>query len=97
MQAEFTYENNGKSRQTGIKVGYYMSTNPWISTRDRKIGTAVYELGRDVVYTQKTRIKLPEDLKSNTAYWLGVIIDEDDAISEAVEWNNATYTAIWIK
>ncbi len=97
VRAEFTYENNGKNFHGGVKVGYYVSTNDYISTWDRRIGGSWFDLGRGNVYTTTKTLVIPNDLNANQNYWLGVIVDEDDAISEAVEWNNATYIPIRVQ
>ena len=94
MRAEFTYENNGANTKNGIQVGYYISTNDLITTFDRKIGSASFNLSRDNVYTTTINLVIPSDLARGTNYWLGVIIDDNNAIPEAVESNNATYIPI---
>ncbi len=94
VRAEFTYENNGANTKNGIQTGYYISTNDLITTSDRKIGSASYNLGRDNVYTTTTTLTIPNDLISGTNYWLGVVIDDTGAIPESVESNNATYIPI---
>jgi hypothetical protein len=95
VQTEFSYENNGASFQNG-SMGYYVSTNNLITTLDRYIGSGTFSLGRADVLTTKIPIQIPSDLISGQDYWLGVIMDETDSIGEAVEWNNATYTAIHV-
>ena len=94
--AEFTYENMGKTTQT-VPVGYYISTNAQITTSDTRIGSTTFTLGRGNVYTTTVRLTIPSTLSRNTTYWLGAIIDERDSISEAVEWNNATYIPIRVQ
>jgi hypothetical protein len=94
VRAEFTYENNGANTHTGIQTGYYISTNDLITTLDRKIGSASFDLSRDVVFTSTVDLVIPSDLTPDTNYWLGVIIDDNNIIPEAVESNNATYVPI---
>jgi len=94
--AEFTYENNGASTQTAVQVGFYISTNATISTSDRRIGGITVNLARNDVFTSRQTVTIPSDLVSGANYWLGVIIDENDRISEMAEWNNATYIPIRI-
>ena len=96
VRAEFTYENNGANTKNGIQTGYYISTNDLITTFDRKIGSASFNLSRDNVYTTTTSLVIPSDLTSGTNYWLGVIIDDNGAITESVESNNATYIPIHV-
>jgi len=91
---EFSYENNGESFQT-TEVGYYISTNDYISTGDRRIGGRNgMTLGRGTVFTYQAPITIPADLVSGQTYWLGVIVDEDHTLSEVTEANNQTYIAI---
>lgn len=96
VKAEFTYENNGNNTQNGIQVGYYISTNDLITTFDTKIGSGSFNLSRDNVYTTTVNLVIPNNLTSGSNYWLGVILDENDAIAESVESNNATYIPIRI-
>ena len=96
IRAEFTYENSGKSSQN-VKIGYYISTNDSITTLDRRIaGVAQYGLNRNAIVTTTVELTIPSDLIADENYWLGVIVDEDDSITEDVEWNNATYLPLKI-
>lgn len=94
VRAEFTYENNGANTKNNIQTGYYISTNDTISTWDRNIGTGAWNLSRGNVLTTTVNLVIPNDLVSGTNYWLGVVIDNNGAIPEAVETNNATYIPI---
>jgi hypothetical protein len=96
VRAEFTYENNGANFHSGIQTGYYISTNDLITTSDRKIGSGSFNLSRDNVFTTTVDLVIPRDLVSGRDYWLGVIIDDNGAIRESVETNNATYTPIHV-
>lgn len=93
--AEFTYENNGASNQTS-NLAFYVSTNDYISTWDRRLRTAAINQGRNSVYTTRHRVTIPNDLVRGRNYWLGVIIDWDGRLAETAEWNNATYIPIRI-
>ena len=96
IRAEFTYENNGSTTQRGVSTGYYISPNDYITTLDRRIGSGFFlSLGRDNVFTKTTTLTIPSDL-TGTDYWLGVVIDDNDAITERVETNNATYIRIQV-
>lgn len=97
VRVEFTFENNGKHIQSGVKVGYYVSTNDTISTSDRRIGGSRIKLGRKFPFTSRKKLTIPDDLTSGKNYWIGAVVDEDDRIPEAVEWNNATYIPISVK
>jgi subtilase family serine protease len=94
VRVQFTYENNGANTQGGVKVGFYVSTNNLITTRDDRLGGTTMTLGRNSVYTTEHSVSLPSTLTSGEYYWLGAIIDEEDNVSEEVEWNNATYLPI---
>jgi hypothetical protein len=97
VQAEFTYENNGATFRSGVQTGYYVSTNDLITTLDQRIGGASWNLARDNVFTTTVTLTIPSSLTPNTNYWLGVILDENNAISESVEPNNATYIPIYVQ
>jgi hypothetical protein len=97
VRAEFSYENNGASYQGNVKVGYFISTNDFISTWDQRIGGSTFTLARNQVYTTTKTLTIPSDLSTNTNYWLGVVVDETDSISEGIEWNNATYLPIRVQ
>lgn len=97
VRAEFSYENNGANTQNGVGTGYFISTNDTISTWDRRIGGASWNLGRGNVMTTTVTLTIPNDLAQNTNYWLGVVVDEGGGIAEAVESNNATYIPIRVQ
>ncbi len=97
VQPEFTYENNGAYRQAGINLDFYISTNDYISRYDRKIGDDLIQLGRDIPLTRATLVQIPYDLTSGKIYYLGVLMDGSNNISEIREDNNATYIAIQIR
>ncbi len=94
IDVEFTYENNGVSYQPGIEIGFYLSTNDYITTHDRLLRTASINLARDTVWTTTHRVTLPSDLDPNQDYHIGVIVDHDDSIDESWERNNATYIGL---
>jgi hypothetical protein len=94
VQAEFTYENNGATRQNSVTVGFYISTNDTITTDDQRIGGITLNLGRGDVFTTRDTVTIPATLPGGRDFWLGAIIDEAGAIDEIVEWNNATYIPI---
>lgn len=98
VQAEFTIENNGKSDASNVKYGLYVSTNDTISTLDRRIGGGSYgTINPSNPDTQLLQVTIPADLTLNTNYWLGMIIDEDNAISEVTGNNNAAYIPIRVQ
>ncbi len=91
FQAEFTYENNGANFLSDVDVGFYLSTNPYISKSDTRIGSMSLNLGRGDVYTVRRRITLPSNLSYGQVLYLGVIIDDDERLLEFTEDNNAAY------
>ena len=94
VRLEMSFENMGKTTQT-VNVGYYVSTNNYISTSDTFLGSQAMTLGLNTVYTiQSTNLSIPGWLTGGQVYYLGAIIDYDSAVSEAYTSNNATYTAI---
>ena len=90
IQAEFTYDNNGANAKV-VQLGFYVSTNSFISTADTLIHTETISISRDDPLTRMTTVNLPTDLNFGQTYYLGVIIDDGDQISEAVETNNEAY------
>lgn len=97
VRVEFTFENNGSNTQNDIPVGYYISTNDYITTLDRLLATRTINLSRDNVSTFWSWVYIPTDLTPNRNYWMGVIIDYTNGISEAVEHNNATYIPMFVQ
>lgn len=93
--AQFTYENNGADTKNGVKVGFYISDNRLVTTNDRPIGSTTLDLPVGNVNTVKSKVTIPADLKPNTNYYLGAIIDPDDAIAE-VDPFNGTFLPIRI-
>ena len=95
-RVEFTYENNGVDDHDEVDVAYYISTDNWITSRDRRIRTRTLGLNRNGVYTALHSLTIPNDLVVGQTYWIGVIVDYMDHIEEWQESNNATYTPIEI-
>jgi hypothetical protein len=94
IQVEFSYENNGASKQDPVEIGFYLSDNSAITTYDQRLRGAAISVARNGVWTTNYTVNLPNDLQPNTDYWIGVIIDEDDSINEFDESNNATYIGL---
>lgn len=97
IEVEFSYENNGANLQNGVQAGFYLSTNHLITTRDQRLRGGSFDLGVNNVYETTVTINLPNNLDPNTNYWIGVIIDENDSLSEFDENNNATYVGLRTK
>ena len=94
-QFEFTYENNGETTQS-FRSGYYLSSNNYISTYDTFLGWTSFTLSRDGVYTYRKWITIPSNLTSGSTYHLGVIVDDNNTVSEVDNSNNAAYHIIQI-
>jgi len=95
VRLELTYENNGSTFQTE-DVRFYVSTNNIISTADRLIASATFDLGRNTVLTTTSNLTIPSNLTRGRFYYLGAIIDANGTLGEAVENNNAARIPIWI-
>ncbi len=96
VEARFTFETLGNvTQQNGIEVGFYYSDNDTITTMDRRIGGTSISLVLDEPDTLRLPITLPGDIPQGDGY-LGVIVDENDLISEIRENNNATYVGMRI-
>ncbi|NBQ68435.1 MAG: hypothetical protein EBU46_06195 [Nitrosomonadaceae bacterium] len=95
IKLELTYENLGKTSPLAAKVGYYLSSNDIISVADRFLGEGNVTLYRGFPDTTfNTSLVIPTDLVSGQTYWVGAIIDYNNAYSERSEANNATYIGI---
>ena len=91
-----TYENLGKTTKT-VKVGYYLSTDSTITTFDTFLGSGTVTVARNTPDTiSNTTLALPATVQTNRYYWVGVIIDYNNAVAEKFESNNATYVPIFV-
>jgi CARDB/Matrixin len=98
VRPEFTLENNGKTTQSNISFGIYISTNDFISTGDRRIAGGTFgSLSPEDAHTTTIAVGISGDLTVGQAYWLGIIIDEDNTISEVSGSNNMAYIPIRIQ
>lgn len=93
IQYEMTLENNGRNSQS-VALGYYISTNAAITTTDTLISTDNVTVTRNTPDTVRKTITIPNNLTPNTDYYLGVIIDNSDSVSEWTEKNNTSYMHI---
>ncbi len=97
VKAEFTFENNGASTHKNVSVGYYLSTNNYCTTWDTKLTSTTMTLGRADVYTYKKGMTIPSTVTVGQNYWLCAIVDDNGAIAEAWEGNNATWLPLRIQ
>ncbi len=96
VQVEFTYENSGETAQSGVAIGFYISSNDLVTTADRLIGTQSFNLSRGDVTTRTDTVTIPADLNSDQTYYLGVIVDRTNETAEVDENNNRAFHIIWV-
>lgn len=92
IQVEMTLENRGSSTESR-KLGVYWSTNSTISTSDTRLSSTTPVLGVNTPYETAVTVTVPTGATPGKIYWVGAIIDRDDALSESNEINNAAYIA----
>lgn len=94
---EFTYEISGgpDDSEQDVNVGFYLSSDDAISPSDRWLRSTTLDLSVGEAHTRRSQITVPADLRPGK-YWLGVIVDDGNAIEEANEWDNATYLPIQV-
>jgi CARDB/Matrixin len=98
VRPEFTIENNGKNSHANVRFGVFISTNDFISTSDRRIGTGTFgNIHPDDVMTTTFTAGIPSDLTAGQNYWLGIIVDDNNLISETNGNNNAAYIPIRVE
>ena len=88
VSIEWVVENHGTTGVT-YNVRFYLSTNDSITIHDTVLGSnngATISDGRSATFTKN--LTIPSDTHSGT-YWIGVIVDYDDNVSETNESNNA--------
>lgn len=96
-KVQFTFENNGYYDKSDVKTAWYLSTNRNITTKDRLIRTGTLTLNRNKVYTAKHTITIPNDLQVGDVYYIGVIVDYTNNITEFSGTNNATHLPVPLK
>jgi len=73
----------------GTKVSYYLSEDSRITRKDTVLGTkTLAALGEGKTVNRKLSVTLPNNLKSNTRYSIGAIVDPQNKIKETNENNN---------
>lgn len=92
VQLELTRENNGRTARS-VRVGYYLSTDNRIDTSDRQLAVETVNAVLGDPTTWRRTLTLPTGLPSGK-YWLGAIIDDNNALAERVEDNNAMYIPV---
>lgn len=93
VRMEATFETKGTATLTH-GVNYYLSTNDVIATSDILLATETLISAVDKPLTRLCpAVKVPSTLTPGKSYWLGIVVDPTDAVSESLETNNATYVA----
>ena len=97
FRAEATYENNGEKNSEIMDVSYRLSTNSIISTLDTEISVNNgFTLGRGTPFEwTKTGLTIPITTAPGD-YWVGIIMDVNNAIPETTDANNYTQWPIVI-
>lgn len=96
IMTHFGFENNGLSAQTA-QIRYYLSTDTAITSSDTLLlTTTLTNITRDTPDYRTAVVTLPANLTTNAKYYVGVIIDYDNKITELNETNNTAYSAILV-
>ncbi|GAB5452526.1 MAG: hypothetical protein Hals2KO_28540 [Halioglobus sp.] len=91
VQMELTFENNGELNTESPDVGFYLSTNSIISGSDVLLRTDTgYTLGRNTPYENEESVTIPISTTPGN-YFLGALIDHQNAIDEVTNANNVAY------
>jgi hypothetical protein len=87
VSLEFTFSNQGTDFR-GFDIGFYLSTNDYISTFDRWLGTNYgASAGSGGMGTFTRTLTIPSDIAPGT-YYLGFLMDPTNAFGENNENNN---------
>lgn len=87
VNIEFTFSNLGTSTQT-FDIGFYLSTNNYISTADTLLGTNYGAWGSaGFTGTFSRSLYIPTSVAPGT-YYLGFLLDKGNTTAEANEGNN---------
>jgi len=85
---DFTFANLGTATQT-FDIGFYLSTNDYISTGDRWLGSNYGAWASSgALGTYSRTLYIPTDIAPGT-YYLGFLVDSGSAIGEGNEGNNS--------
>jgi hypothetical protein len=89
---EFTFENVSATVES-FKVRYYLSLDDNITTGDIAIGEVTLTMNPFGQWTYPAQLTIPTYVATDRHWWIGAIVDPDNAVFEADEFN-ATYTSI---
>ena len=98
VRPEFTIENNGKQTENNVTYGIYVSNNDFLSYGDTRIGGGTFgSIHPADVATLTLPVTIPNSLVAGQNYWLGIIVDENNDISEVSGSNNRAYIPIRVE
>jgi len=83
---QYTVQNLSTSARN-FDAGFYLSTNDYISTSDTLLGTSGFSAPAGSYGTFYRTLTIPTNIAPG-AYWLGFLVDRNNAISESNEYNN---------
>ena len=85
-----TVKNQGVGKATNVSyVGFYLSTDPVITSADKRIGRrSISSLAIGAANTATTAVTVPSTFAVGT-YYIGVIADYSNTVKESSETNNA--------
>lgn len=96
VQMELTFENNGEKNSETFNVGFYLSTNSFISTSDTLLRSDNgYLQSRGLPYEVTETVTIPIGTTPGN-YYLGAYADHDNLISETTSANNIAYYPITV-
>ena len=85
---QFTFHNLSTSAQT-FNIGFYLSSNNFISKTDRLLGTNTgASASPGATGTFSRTLTIPSDVAPGN-YWLRFLLDYDERLSETDEYNNS--------
>lgn len=87
VNIECTFQNIGSANSGSFNIGFYLSSNDYITTFDTPLGTnfgAFANAGGQVTFTRTLHI--PANIAPGT-YYLGLLLDKDNTVDE---WDNSS-------
>lgn len=87
FEATKTTLNNGNST-VSVDAEYYFSGNSTISSSDILVKSSTITVGAQNHYTNTTTLTVPSGTSYGTTYYVGLIIDPDNTVSEKYGSNN---------
>jgi hypothetical protein len=96
ITVEFTYENNGGFSLSAPMSHIVFSTNRTITTRDQLFVAHRIPMIKDRPLTRTFLIRIPQDARPGSRYYIGAIIDAENTLTEVTKRNNSSYIPIFI-